>query len=288
MAVEALLTGLIDYAGLFPPAALGMPEAVEAYATYRRGADAWALGRFVLPAARLEEFAAAASPHLGEGARWRLSVLAGAADAPRIAAFNLAHAGRAVIDSIEGKATTAEEVAALAVLKAPGRQLFVEVPLGASPDALLRALAAHGMSAKMRTGGVTAEAFPTAEAVALFLEGCVRAGVASKATAGLHHPLRGEYRLTYADDSASGTMFGFLNVMCAALLIGQGLPTADAIGLLEERDARAFRFGDDGIRWRDWRVPLADIANARLHATNSFGSCSFAEPIHDLKTLALL
>ncbi len=48
-ALRPLLSGLIDYAGLFPPAAVSMADAVANYAAYRTSADAWALGRFVLP-----------------------------------------------------------------------------------------------------------------------------------------------------------------------------------------------------------------------------------------------
>ncbi len=49
---RALLSELIDYAGLFPPAALSMPEAVSNYADYRQGDFNWILGRFVLPVTR--------------------------------------------------------------------------------------------------------------------------------------------------------------------------------------------------------------------------------------------
>ncbi len=287
-AIDELLAGLIDYAGLFPPAALGMRDAVHAFAQYRAGADAWALGRFVVPAARLAEFSAEATALLTEGNPWRLSVLAGIADAEMIAQFNGSHVGRAVIDSIEAKATTIDEIHALAAMAGAERLVYVEIPLGGSTDALIDAMATHGLRAKVRTGGVTAEAFPAALAVAHFLVSCARAGVACKATAGLHHPVRGEYRLTYAHDAASGTMFGFLNVMCASMLIGDGLPMQDAVALLDERDPTAFHVSDDGIRWRDWLVPVADIRAARARAANSFGSCSFEEPIHDLKQLAML
>src|SRR5215471_10308407 len=53
--LRILLTHLIDYAGLFPPAALEMPEAQRNYAAYRAGEYSWMLGRFVVPAARLDE-----------------------------------------------------------------------------------------------------------------------------------------------------------------------------------------------------------------------------------------
>ena len=54
-ALHALLSGLIDYAGLFPPASLDLPAAMRNYAAYRAGAHAWMLGRFVVPAALVAE-----------------------------------------------------------------------------------------------------------------------------------------------------------------------------------------------------------------------------------------
>src|SRR5262249_51270542 len=55
--LRALLAGVIDYAGLFPPAKLPLDQAVRNYARYRTEPESWMLGRFVCPAARLAEFA---------------------------------------------------------------------------------------------------------------------------------------------------------------------------------------------------------------------------------------
>src|SRR5215475_5990741 len=95
-----LLSGLIDYAGLFPPAALDMPTAARKYAEYREGEYRWALGRFIVPAARLDEFEKAAEGILPDGGWegddfWRLSVLGGgdlSFDLNRIAEFNKKYA----------------------------------------------------------------------------------------------------------------------------------------------------------------------------------------------------
>lgn len=62
--VRSALRGLIDYAGLFPPAQESMDDAVRHYAAYRRAAHQWMLGRFVVPASRLDEFAAAVAAYL--------------------------------------------------------------------------------------------------------------------------------------------------------------------------------------------------------------------------------
>src|SRR5262245_38924762 len=56
-ALRALLGGIIDYAGLFPPAQLPLEEAIRNYARYRTEPESWMLGRFVIPATRLKELA---------------------------------------------------------------------------------------------------------------------------------------------------------------------------------------------------------------------------------------
>ena len=114
------------------------------------------------------------------------------------------------------------------------------------------------------------------------------AGVPFKATAGLHHPLRAEYRLTYEPGSACGTMFGFLNLFLAAAFMGAGLDDAAAERLLEERDRTAFHFDAEGVEWRGRRLDLDRIRRTRESAIISFGSCSFIEPIGDLQSLGLL
>ena len=54
--LRALLSGVVDYAGLFPPAQLPLDQAIRNYARYRQEADAWMLGRFVIPVSRLLEW----------------------------------------------------------------------------------------------------------------------------------------------------------------------------------------------------------------------------------------
>src|SRR6202051_1256407 len=78
-ALEALLAGLIDYAGLYPPAGLDMRTAVRNYLDYRAGKHAFALGRFIVDAARLEEFREAAGGSLSQ---IRVSVIAASTATP--------------------------------------------------------------------------------------------------------------------------------------------------------------------------------------------------------------
>jgi len=283
-ALRALLAERIDYAGLFPPAALPMADAVANFASYRESADAWALARFVLPVVRLEEFEAVAAPHL-RGAPWRLAVLAQPTDADAIRTFNGRMAGRAHVDTVESRAATVDGVAALAPL-ASLATTYVEIPVREEPSPHVAAIAAHGLRAKVRTGGVTAESFPLASELARFLVACVQHRVMLKATAGLHHPLRGEYALSYEAGSARATMFGFLNLFLAASFARQGMDAAVLEELLEERDPGTFHVDDDHVTWRGHALAAAALANDRDHFAVSFGSCSFREPLDDLSTFS--
>lgn len=291
---RALLASLVDYAGLFPPAALAMDEAVAEYARRRRSPEAFLLGRFVVPAARLSELARAADAHLpepGAGEPWRLSALLGAdtgGDAAIVDAFNRASAGRAVVDAVELKAASAEDADAALEALPVGLEAYVEVPLDGEEDALLRAIAARGARAKARTGGVVAEAVPDPAALARFLVACARAGVPFKATAGLHHPVRSEQALTYEDGAPRAVMHGFLNVFAAAALARGGAALADVLAVLREETPAAFELRPEGLRWRGRTVPTAALAEGRRTFAMSFGSCSFAEPVAGLRALGVL
>lgn len=297
-AIHILLQNSIDYAGLFPPAGLDMPAAVANYARYVSGPDSWALGRFVLPIERIGEFEAAARPYLsieGRHAPWHLSALVGAnlqADLAAVARFNSATTAASVppvlIDSLELKASSPSAAEDSTRMLPPHLQAYIEIPIAGDPSGLITAIARAGRRAKVRTGGITADAFPASPDLIRFMAACLRAGVPFKATAGLHHPLRAEYNLTYEADSPRGLMFGFLNLFLAAAFLQAGLDEATAERLLEERSLEAFQIGEQSAQWREHRLTLGDLRRARRQALVSFGSCSFTEPLEALPTLGLL
>lgn len=295
-AADVLMEGLVDYAGLFPPASQDMRAAVESYAAYRAGPDQLALGRFIVPVARLAEFEAAARALMprGKGSDpWRLSVLV--ADNARAAGeqmlkFNCHHwsgseDGHAVIDSVELKGGTPEDIDNQNRDLPRFFQRYFEIPLGRDVHALINAIARVGARAKVRTGGVTSGSFPGARDIVEFLVACHKEGVAFKATAGLHHPVRGSYRLTYEKNSENGTMYGFLNLFVAAALVSLGAPESTAFAALEDSDASAFELSGDSIGWRGHRVEASKLREVRTGFAISFGSCSFREPVDELAQL---
>jgi hypothetical protein len=289
--LRILLAGLVDYAGLFPPAALSMAEVAANYASYRRSPDAWALGRLVMPVARLGELSEVMASGLVVGrAPWRISALVGddvTHDAKRIAQWNASTNDALVVDAVELRVSSATAIAALAQ-EFRDVTVYVEFPLAHDPASYLDAIALAGVRAKMRTGGVTADAFPAAAQIVRFLRGCAERDVPFKATAGLHHPLRANHRLTYAADAPTGEMFGFLNVFLAAAFARKGVPEDQLTHLVNEHDPSSLRFADHSIRWRDEEIDIQHLADIRTSFAIAFGSCSFREPIDDLHLLGLL
>jgi hypothetical protein len=289
--IRILLTGLIDYAGLFPPAALEMAMAVDHYATYREGPNSWMLGRFILPVARLAEFEAAASGRVGTTQTWQVSVIAGP-DLPRdleaIAQFNARNEPRIVIDTIEIKASSPDSIPAAWQRLPPGLTAYFEIPLEDDLVPLVRTIANGSARAKVRTGSTVAEGFPSAAALARFIRICADEDVPFKATAGLHHPLRSVHDLTAQPGSDQALMHGFLNVFLAAAFAQTGMVTDRLTELLEESDLAAFHFEDDAVVWRGEMVVKGHLRNLRSLFAISFGSCSFEEPLDDLGKLGLM
>jgi hypothetical protein len=293
-ALRTLLRGAIDYAGLFPPAGLDMTTAVGSYASYRDSANAWALGRFVVPVSRLAELESALAGLVSRNwaSGWRVAALLGpdtAGDLAVLGEFNRRRAADEIsADVVEAKADSVEAVERIMSQVPAGLQAYVEVPISRDPAPLVATTGRAGGRAKVRTGGVTAEAFPPAVELVRFIRSCLSARVPFKATAGLHHPLRADYRLTYEPGSACATMFGFLNLFLTTAFMANGLDDRRAGVLLEERQRNAFRFEDSMIEWKGQRIDVEDIRRCRETGIVSFGSCSFTEPIGDLESLGLL
>ncbi len=289
--LRALLQGIVDYAGLFPPAGLDMAEAVAKYAEYRSGPHAWMLGRFVVPAGRLQELAGAVRALPGSAAEgWQVSAIIGEdleTDLDALDHFNRGDVG-ATVDAAELKADSVPAIERAAQAWTSPIVPHVELPVHGDPTALIDALGRHGWAAKVRTGGVTVEAFPPAAHLARFIRACSAAGVPFKATAGLHHPLRTEHALTYEADAPRGIMYGFLNLFLAAAFVRAGVPDVDVEPILLERSPLAFRFEADAVRWHGHRVSQKDIEAVRAGTALSFGSCSFEEPVSELRTLNLI
>ncbi len=295
-AARVLLDGIVDYAGLFPPAALNVNDAVRNYARYRGGEGGWMLGRFVCPIAQFDAFADVSEPLLPRDAGaipWRLAAIGTgdhAADAAEIARVNECHRWSwdecsAIVDVVEARAPSVDEIPRIHQAFTGDTVVYVELPLSEDPAPFVAALSHTGRRAKMRTGGVTEDAFPEPEQIIAFMQACLQASVPFKATAGLHHALAGSYALTYAPDAASVPMYGYLNVFLAAALLMANAPVSEVRELLTDSDAASFQFAREGVRWRTHTVDRNRLAHLREHVIISFGSCSFVEPVSQIRAL---
>jgi hypothetical protein len=292
--VQAFLGGIIDYAGLFPPAKLPLDRAIRNYADYRAGRDAWMLGRFVIPAARLDEL----GPHvhlfsprspllisvLGRGGEGAEAFQAGvAADRETATAFTGRHGAAVIVDVYETKLPP--NVALNAGTEGPhwpsGMSVFCEVP-AADPAPFLDAMRGGRAGVKLRCG-LEAGAFPDPTQVARVITACRDNGLSLKFTAGLHHPIR------HFDRDVSATMHGFLNVFGAAVLAHALRLNADQVReIVEDEDASHFGFDELGFGWKQYHALTGEIIAARRDFAVSFGSCSFDEPRADLRAMGIL
>ncbi len=250
-ALKALLTGFIDYAGIYPPAALPLETAVANYGRYRDGDYCWMLRWLVVGEGDL-----ARVPSSLDGC---LSILA------------------------EKDDSRAAAVESKGVVKAAERPVYCEVSTSSLQQ--LDEVKASGCYAKIRTGGLKPEAIPSEADVAAFITACAERRLPFKATAGLHHPIRRDYPLTYEAGAPIATMHGFINVLMAASFAWKG--EKDIVPIIAERDPKAFSF-DENAHWRGKALSLAEVNDARRNFIHSVGSCSFEEPVSDLKTLDYL
>ena len=246
---RALFERLIDHAALFPPASMSMEEALAEDRAARSSPYAWMLDRFVCPATRLGELDGLDAP---------VSVVVdGPLEAPA--------------EALEVRLTEARpdprELRRLAAeLGQWSSEVYYELRLGESwrdsVPATVGAIAAVGGRVKLRCGG---DVVPTAEQVALVMVSCHATRVPMKATAGLHHPLR------------RGSQHGFLNFLCAAAHSGRS--AGDVRAILEEESLGA--------------LPLSSLTAEEARTMRStlfkgFGSCSWREPVDDLRALDVL
>lgn len=313
--LRAFLAGLIDYAGLFPPARLPLEDALPNFAAYRESEDAWMLGRFICPAGRLADldvytdlfrpdhpFPVAVLGTGGGDADTFIEHLR--RDLAAVRQFLDTHAGRVTADVLEVRLPDAVAEAgspAVAVLLERVAEvvaesglvferLHFEVAFAGDWRGTVRgavgALARHDalpVGFKLRCGGLAPNAFPTPEHVAFVLAACRDARLPFKATAGLHHPVR------HYDRSLEVMRHGFLNVFGAAVL-AHALELSEAAlrQVLRSESPKAFTFDNAGFAFQDLRITTEQVVAAREALAISFGSCSFDEPREDLRQLGLL
>jgi hypothetical protein len=277
------LRNLVDDAAIFPPGSLPLDQAVAAHREHKASEYAAMVGNFVVSDVKLPDLidllderdgddplavslvvtggAGAIEPAVRWAGRAPTVTLSGLECALRDE-DDLAHNARRVcsmLDALE------EELADVDVFVEPPR--VVDSP-GHGWLLAVDELAMRELPLKFRTGGVSAEAFPSPVELAACIAAALDRELPFKCTAGLHHAVR------QTDPETGFTHHGFLNVLAATRACLDGGSTEDALAMTESTDLVGALDAEALERTRRWFT--------------GFGSCSILEPHDDLVELGLI
>jgi hypothetical protein len=303
---------LIDYAGMFPPAGLDINDAFDNYCRYISGRYGWIINNFVVPARKLNELSALVKGSDLTKLAGISVILSGGRDENEFLAnvqddFKILHDIKsnrnikvnalearipAELTDSENQDELVEFLINFSGLVNNGYEdipVFLEAAMSDDYEKTIlnvtESIACNNIpwGYKLRTGGTEPSSFPPAQAIAYAIMCCIEFGIPMKCTAGLHHPIR------HYDEKLDVNVHGFFNVFIAGLMAyALDLSEEEIIQVVEEEDPYEFDFTDGSVEYGDFGITVKQIAEAREKLMTSFGSCSFDEPIADLKTLGLL
>jgi hypothetical protein len=315
LSLKTFLNKMVDYAGIFPPAKLDLAQAFHNYLFYREGEHKWMINKFVVPAKKLADLGKLMKDVkievpvglsiLGTGGETISLFTKGITDdVKKIDDFLKHHGGLAGVDVYEVKLpqevldqeeaddmldmmiSASGELDALLGKEVP---IFYEAVMDENYEASILKVVENIASLnnkcgfKLRTGGVEAASIPSSEVIAFAIMTCCEFNVPMKCTAGLHHPIR------HYDDGIKANFHGFFNVFGAGVLAyTSALDEAELLEILNDEDPDEFMFSESGFEWNEIEATNEEIREARTGMIVSFGSCSFDEPVDDLKVMELL
>jgi hypothetical protein len=315
--LKVFLDRIIDYAGTFPPANLDLKSSFYNYLSYLKDSPHnWLLSKFVCPASKLEELdQIIKKENINVKTPVSFSVIGTSSvhssefldtisrDGELIKAFENKYTKLIKIGAYEirlpgdifsmrGDSVLAELLKLISKQLGKGLYKSVQLFFESKPDenlpSLAQAIEAFNETGgkagyKIRTGGVEPSAFPAPEKIAYAIKTCRDYKIPMKFTAGLHHPLR------HYNESVKSKMYGFINVFAAGILHCCYELNADVLTeILTDEQARNFKFDDNSFHWKNLYVLLSKVQEARKEFMLSFGSCSFDEPVEDLKNLGII
>lgn len=296
--LKYFLTGLIDYAGFYPPAGLDIKTALGNYARYLEGENGWMLGRCIIPATQLHRVAVHAgfrcsvivSSTVSQEELDRLSSFQGQVEMVETRLPENAHSIDRCTDHLLHLQSRLLQVGL------QGAQLFVEAedvtPVVLAIASFNNSHNEHSNSGgeviknvgyKLRCGGLIKKSFPSPEEVAEVISICREHEIPLKFTAGMHYPLRS------LSPEIEVMQHGFINIFGAALLCwNENLSTSEIAECLRDENANNFHFSKEMFSWGEKTISAGEINRLRRSKVISFGSCSFAEPVEALNSLGFL
>lgn len=291
--LRKLLTGAIDYAGLFPPAKKPVAEALHEYQNL--GPQAFLVSRFVCASGKLAD----ANQTLRDNAyrdKPLPATIVGVAVEHGHGAAESIHRDLDRMAKSDLLAPEAYEIKlphnhglhqALKALDRSGvfdelEDVYVELRWGPDLEEAIHETVEtiEGVGLKARCGGQTPESFPHPAELSLFIHTVASLGAPFKFTAGLHHAC------PTPEPDLRVTQHGFLNVLAAsALALSQDLSRREIEEILT-LPADTFSATDDQLTLGPHTL-TPDDANALWEWCGGFGSCSVTEPAASLAALNL-
>ena len=292
------LSGIIDYAGFFPPAKLDYIIAFENFLEYSQSGHSWMLSRFISPTSKLKDM----KKYLKEKSIDRsISIVAILQPADDIDTYIKQLSPQLKeIDSLpnnvnipffETKAPKSGSSNQLDILipvlreelsSVLYRRLFIE----SSTDECIRLDVNNfvdRVGIKVRCGGPSIDLVPSIGSLAEAIMYMAENKIPVKFTAGLHHPI------LHFDPKLGGMVHGFLNVFMASILAYGNRSNYSLIqSVLSDQDPSNFIFDKNSAYYKDIKIQMEDIQHIRQSYVHSFGTCSFDDPIMDLTSLGII
>lgn len=323
--LRQFMAGIIDYAGLFPPAGLPINVSLHNYADYRKDADSWMLSRFILPVALFNEAGELAKELTTAGQPFAFSVLPQktetidafrneiATSIKACIAFCHSHPELVITDMMEIKlpeeAIICKEVGLLKQLldetanklnesALSPSQIFYEGGFGShwesNNEAIIQAISEHNKSYKP-TENYQFAAYKircggvTADVFPAIEQVAFILHCAQQYGVAIKGTAGLHHPVRHYAKEVETKMHGFFNVFGGAILAHANKLPVDVLGkILDEENPEAFHFTDAAFSWNGYSASTEEIENLRQNFVLSYGSCSFDDPREDLAQLKLL
>lgn len=323
--LQQFMSGIIDYAGLFPPAKLPLDEAIRNYAKYRQGHDNWMLSRFIIPASKLNELDKYADELFSDDEPFAFSVLGGKTETVEgfkeevntvinlCNAFGEKHPGLVSTDMLEVKlphdAARSQDIHLIGELMDDTAEQLQSSPLApsvivyeglfdeswqADNKAIILALADHNNKfSSDRNYHSAAYKIRCGGVTADLFPSVEQVAFILNSTKQNNVALKGtaglHHPVRHYADEVQTKMHGFFNVFGGAMLAHAndiGIKKLEEI--IKDENPDSFQFSENKFSWNNYSVSTDEIKKLRKNVLLSYGSCSFDEPREDLQKLGLL
>lgn len=325
--ITPLLSGIIDYAGLFPPAKLSLKQAIDEYLYYRHSDYDWMVSQFIISTQHLDQLAKLADEGYQLPDPFHLSITA-----PPSATvddyFKQLDEILHQVENIHRKLSVTLQTDMLEiklpdeVLSQPSddaimnvlertctsmdlqkkypNRVFFEIPgfdfNSSNAQRVIEALAKYNNQLRQenpeyyRYCGFKIRCGGMEShhfPSATYLADAILQANKKGVTLKFTAGLHHPVRIFHP--SVQTKMFGFLNIFGAGIFSRlYGLTKDEIMAILEEENPKNFNFTKDYFSWNAYKATPSQIKQLRHDAFISFGSCSVAEPVEDLQELGII